>query len=40
MHIPFCIISAEKLDCMEGTPPISLFEDEMGVKLMVIIIIL
>ena len=35
MHIPFRFISAEQLDCMERTSPMSLSEDETGVKLII-----
>ena len=36
MHIQFRFISAKLLDCMEMMPPMSLFEDETGVKLIII----
>ena len=39
-HILYRFISAEKLDCVEesqGTPPMSLSEDETGFKLIIII---
>ena len=35
-----CLLSTRFLDCMEGTSPMFLYEDETGVELVIIIIII
>ena len=37
MHIPYRFLFAKYLDCMEGTPPMSSFENETGAELIIII---